>query len=56
MPLGLYPNRTYEESKIKLKPGDTIILYSDGVTEQQGTDNENFGIERLFQVLKNQLL
>ncbi len=51
MPLGLYPNRTYEESKIKLKPGDTIILYSDGVTEQQGTDNQNFGIERLFHVL-----
>jgi len=51
MPLGLYPNRTYEESKIKLKPEDSIILYSDGVTEQQGSDNQYFGIERLYDVL-----
>jgi sigma-B regulation protein RsbU (phosphoserine phosphatase) len=51
MPLGLYPNRTYEESKIKLKPGDTIVLYSDGVTEQQGINNQYFGIDRLYHVL-----
>jgi sigma-B regulation protein RsbU (phosphoserine phosphatase) len=51
MPLGLYPNRTYEESSVKLKPGDSIILYSDGVTEQQGANSQHFGIERLFHVL-----
>jgi sigma-B regulation protein RsbU (phosphoserine phosphatase) len=51
LPLGLYPNRAYNESSIKLKPGDSIVLYSDGVTEQQNNTNEYFGNERFYDVL-----
>ncbi len=51
MPLGLYPNRSYEGSKFKLKPGDSIVLYSDGVTEQQNENNQIFGIKGIYPVL-----
>lgn len=52
MPLGLYPNRSYENSRFKLKPGDSVVMYSDGVTEQQNTDKRRFGMEKIYTVLK----
>lgn len=52
MPVGLYPNKKYEESTIKLEQGDSIILYSDGVTELQNKNNKHFGIDRFSKLLK----
>lgn len=52
MPLGLYPNRIYPESETSLKPGDSIILYSDGVTEMQDIEKQHYGSERLYEILK----
>ena len=52
MPLGLYPNRIYPESETKLKPGDSIILYSDGVTEMQDKEKLHYGSERFGEILK----
>jgi sigma-B regulation protein RsbU (phosphoserine phosphatase) len=51
LPLGLYPNGSYDESIIRLKPGDSIVLYSDGVTDQLNSTNQYFGIEGLCDVL-----
>ncbi|HSO85416.1 MAG TPA: SpoIIE family protein phosphatase [Draconibacterium sp.] len=51
LPLGLYPGKEYTESLVKLKPGDSIVLFSDGVTEQQNTDKQHFGNERFYQIL-----
>ena len=51
MPLGLYSNRSYDDSTFKLKPGDSIVLYSDGVTEQQDTDNQHYGNDRFYRIL-----
>jgi sigma-B regulation protein RsbU (phosphoserine phosphatase) len=33
----------YDETTVELKPGSTLILYSDGVTEATGPDNMEFG-------------
>jgi sigma-B regulation protein RsbU (phosphoserine phosphatase) len=52
LPLGLYPEKEYKESKIKLEKGDTIILYTDGVTELLNEQNIQFGSERLKEKLK----
>jgi sigma-B regulation protein RsbU (phosphoserine phosphatase) len=52
MPLGLYPNRIYPESETSLKPGDSIILYSDGVTEMQDMEKQHYGSERFYEILK----
>lgn len=52
MPLGLHPGRIYEESTIKLKQGDSIILFSDGVTEIQNENDTRYGNERFLSTLK----
>jgi sigma-B regulation protein RsbU (phosphoserine phosphatase) len=54
MPLGLYPNREYEDSMVSIEPGSSLILYSDGVTEMQDSDKMHFGNERLYQLLGTQ--
>jgi phosphoserine phosphatase RsbU/P len=53
LPLGLHPNKDYSESLIKLKPGDSLILYSDGVTELQNMHSEHFGNKRFYESLHN---
>ena len=52
LPLGLYPNRIYGHSEALLNPGDSIVLYSDGVTEMQNWEKIHFGNERLIEVLR----
>jgi phosphoserine phosphatase RsbU/P len=47
LPLGLYPDSNYSDTKIKLEKGDSIILYTDGVTELENAENEQFGKNRL---------
>jgi serine phosphatase RsbU (regulator of sigma subunit)/anti-sigma regulatory factor (Ser/Thr protein kinase) len=47
MPLGLLPGMTYEETETVLRPGEQLILHSDGIDEAHGPDREMFGIPRL---------
>jgi serine phosphatase RsbU (regulator of sigma subunit) len=47
MPLGLMPNATYSASDASLEPGDTMVLYTDGITEANNPEEEEFGRERL---------
>lgn len=46
LPLGLYPDKEYSESKVKIEKFDALILYTDGVTELQDANKFHFGIER----------
>ena len=45
--LGLLPGLEYRENTVVLEPGDTIVLYTDGVSEAMDSDEEQFGLERL---------
>lgn len=40
------------DSKLKLEPGDVMLLYTDGITEAQNANGEYFGPERLAEALK----
>ncbi len=51
LPLGIDLDIEYDEISIKLEPGDTIVFYTDGVTEAFNLDYEMFGIERLQELL-----
>lgn len=54
MALGVVPEITMKSHTIKFLPGDTLLLYTDGVTEAMNEDFDEFGIGRLEQaVLKN---
>ncbi len=49
--LGLLPGFSYLQKTVTLSPGDLLVLYSDGVTEAVNVDGDQFGIERLRQLL-----
>jgi phosphoserine phosphatase RsbU/P len=42
----------YDSHKVVLRPGDTVLLYTDGVTEAMTADGQLFGDERLEGVLR----
>jgi hypothetical protein len=46
-PLGLFPGLVYEEVDFVLQPGETCMLYTDGLTEARDKNGELFGEERL---------
>ncbi len=53
LPLGLYPNKHYNSSKITLAKGDSIVLYTDGITDLQNKNKVLFGSERFIGNLRN---
>jgi len=53
LPLGLYPNKQYAFSTIKLEKGDSIVLYTDGVTELLNENRIRFGNERFVENLRH---
>jgi serine phosphatase RsbU (regulator of sigma subunit) len=50
-PVGLVPEAEYCSASVKLDPGDTLVLFSDGVTEAMDPQEELFGVPRLKQFL-----
>ena len=48
--LGMLPDLQYEHNTVTLAPGDTVVLYTDGVTEAMNAQEEEFGGERLHEV------
>ena len=48
--LGVMPGLEYSQDSITLGPGDTLILYTDGVSEAMNSEGEEFGMERFEQI------
>jgi sigma-B regulation protein RsbU (phosphoserine phosphatase) len=44
----LFPHATYEEETLQLEDGDTLVVFSDGVTEALNSAGDEFGEERLL--------
>jgi sigma-B regulation protein RsbU (phosphoserine phosphatase) len=53
-PVGLLPEATYVSSSMKLESGDTLVLFSDGITEAEDLEENLFGVPRLRAVLTGQ--
>lgn len=51
LPLGMLPVASYEEVPLELAPGDLLLAYSDGLTEAENADGEEFGADRLMAML-----
>jgi sigma-B regulation protein RsbU (phosphoserine phosphatase) len=52
-PLGLLPDQPpYGDARVTLSPGDCVVLFSDGVTDAQDEDGNEFGEERLVDVMR----
>lgn len=52
VPLGLLDEREYEEVVFQAHQGDTIVLYSDGVTDQLSPAGQDYGRHRLAEVVR----
>jgi sigma-B regulation protein RsbU (phosphoserine phosphatase) len=52
VPLGASEREVYRQISIPLGPGDVFFLYSDGLTEAWGQGGEQFGIDRLAEVIR----
>ena len=50
MILGILPLSEYEEFRIRMDPGDTLVLYSDGVTEAVNPSDVDYGEDRLAEL------
>ena len=53
--LGADEEETYEEGSVSLRRGDTVVFYTDGVTEALNPKREVFGTERLLDTLQKSL-
>jgi serine phosphatase RsbU (regulator of sigma subunit)/putative methionine-R-sulfoxide reductase with GAF domain len=49
--LGVIKDARIEDRSVQLQPGDTLALYTDGVTEAINAAEEQFGEERLSQII-----
>ena len=49
--LGVFPDAEYLAAEATLQSGDRLLLYTDGITEARNRDDEEFGMERLSNVL-----
>ena len=52
VPLGLLPDRDYEETRFDARPGDLVVLFSDGVSDHLSADGEEYGSARLGRILQ----
>jgi serine phosphatase RsbU (regulator of sigma subunit) len=54
-PLGMMPSKVFEKriesATVKLKPGDIVIQYTDGINEAQNEAGEEYGMDRFVETL-----
>jgi serine phosphatase RsbU (regulator of sigma subunit)/pSer/pThr/pTyr-binding forkhead associated (FHA) protein len=50
--VGLFDGMVYEEGQTQLESGDILIVFTDGISEAWGEDDEEFGEERMADLIK----
>jgi serine phosphatase RsbU (regulator of sigma subunit) len=53
LPLGVFNDARYSESVVNFRPGDILVLYTDGVTDARNGHEESFGVERLERTVRS---
>ncbi len=54
--LGVAPNFEFDTDQAKLEPGEALLMYTDGVSEAENIDSEEFGMDRLRDVFAGSAL
>jgi sigma-B regulation protein RsbU (phosphoserine phosphatase) len=50
--LGVLPDARYEDCPVEVRPGDVLVMYTDGVSESESPSGEQFGRLRIEQTVK----
>ena len=45
--LGVFPSWNYKDSSVNLKSGDRLLLFTDGITEAEDAQSQEFGVDRV---------
>jgi serine phosphatase RsbU (regulator of sigma subunit) len=51
--LGAMPSMTFEEHSIGVQPGDTLFVYTDGLTDRVNSDGDFYSIDRVARVMES---
>ena len=51
-PLGILDDADYQETYLRLSPGDKVVFYTDGIVEAMNKKEEIYGFERLMDVVQ----
>ncbi len=51
LPLGILEVGGYRTERKQLEPGDLVVLYTDGFTEAEDLEEEEFGVDRVVEVI-----
>ncbi|MEM7227363.1 MAG: PP2C family protein-serine/threonine phosphatase [Planctomycetota bacterium] len=51
LPLGIFEDVEYDDATVKLQPGQSIVMYTDGITEGMNRNNDMFGMEGIEDAL-----
>ena len=51
--VGLFPQAVYRNQSVTLEPGDSLIMFTDGITEAENEAEEQLGIEPVVELLAN---
>jgi sigma-B regulation protein RsbU (phosphoserine phosphatase) len=49
--LGVFSDASYDEVEVPFAPGDRLLLFTDGITEANNAGSEEFGMDRLTELL-----
>ena len=52
LPLGMFCDERFSVSKLRLAPGDILLLYTDGLSEAQNESGAEYGTERLCRIVR----
>jgi sigma-B regulation protein RsbU (phosphoserine phosphatase) len=56
LPLGMFSDSSFIASGVRLNPGETLLLFTDGVTEANDNDGAEFGTDRLRESINGSAL
>jgi sigma-B regulation protein RsbU (phosphoserine phosphatase) len=52
--LGAFADVNYRRARVQLLPGDIVVAYTDGITEAMNTRGEQYGLDRLLDLIRTQ--
>ncbi|GAB4445032.1 MAG: hypothetical protein Kow0031_27470 [Anaerolineae bacterium] len=53
LPLGIFDIQQSQSRTVPIHPGDTMVFYTDGITEAQSPNNDLFGLNRLIYIIES---
>lgn len=53
LPVGVFCDEHFAVNKLQMEKGDTLLLYTDGLSEALNRDGSEYGVERLAQLFKD---